>query len=66
MDSIRLNDKGLLNSYKFTSKIHSKMSKNILYHFVLNIFAHYTFEQRQFKKNFVNMDPVSRKYSQDL
>ena len=79
MDPIRLNDKGLLNSYKFTSKTHSTMSKKYfipLYaehiHFLIKrcdwlvtkIYAHYTFEQSKFKKELVIINQVPGRNSE--
>ena len=79
MGAVRLNDKGLLTSYKFASKYHSAMPKKyfiLLYvehiHFLIKrcrwlmtkIYAHYTFEQSKFKKDFVIMNQVSRQNSQ--
>ena len=65
LDAMRLNDKGLLNSFKSTAKTHSTMKKKYfvpLYvehiHFLAKrynwlateIYLHYTFEQSKFKK----------------
>ena len=74
LDTMRLNDKGLINSYKTTAKTHATMDKKfniLLYaenlHFLLtkcgwrvrNARAHYIFEQSKFKKDFVIMNQVS-------
>ena len=74
LDTMRLNDKGLINSYKTTAKTHATMDKEfniLLYaenlHFLLtkcgwrvrNARAHYIFEQSKFKKDFVIMNQVS-------
>ena len=74
LDAMRLNYKGLLNSYKTLSKTNATMDKKFhspLYaehlHFLLskcgqrvrNVLAHYTFEQLKFKKDFVIMNHVS-------
>ena len=71
---MRLNDKGLINSYKTTAKTHTTLDKKYaipLYaehlHFLINksswqvtnIRAHYTFEQAKLKKEFVIMNQVS-------
>ena len=71
---MRLNDKGLINSYKTTAKTHATMDEKfniLLYaenlHFLLikcgwrvrNARAHYIFEQSKFKKDFVIMNQVS-------
>ena len=75
LDAMRLNDKGLVNSYKTTAKTHATMDKKFnipLYadhlHFLLskcgwrvrNVRAHYTSEQSKFKNYFVIMNQVSR------
>ena len=75
LDAMRLNDKGTINSYKITVKSLTTMDKIFaipLYaehlHFlfsrcgwrVSNVWAHYTFEQSKFKKEFVIMNQVSR------
>ena len=67
LDMMRLNDKGLINSYKTTAKTHTTLDKRYaipLYaehlHFLINksswqvtnIRAHYTFEQAKLKKEF--------------
>ena len=69
------NHKGTLKTFKFNEKTHSTMKKkkNLpLYaehlHFLIirarrlvtKIYAHYTFEQSPFKKDFVMMNQVSR------
>ena len=72
LDAMRLNDKGLLNSFKTTAKIHSTMEKEYLIslphmHFlvkrcnwlVTRIYSDYNFEQSKFKKAFVVMNYVS-------
>ena len=74
LNMMRLNDKGLINSYKTTTKTHTTLDKKYaipLYaehlHFLINksswqvknIRAHYTFEQAKFKKEFVIMNQVS-------
>ena len=71
---MRLNNKGLINSYKTTTKSHATTDKELnilLYaehlHFLLtkcgwrvrNVRAHYTFEQSKFKKEFAIMNQVS-------
>ena len=76
LDAMRLNNKGLINSYKTTAKLHATMDKkfNIPFyaehsHFLLprcgwrmrNVRAHYTFEQSKFKRDFVKMNQVSHK-----
>ena len=75
LDAMRLNDKRTKNSYKTTAKAHATMDKKLdlpLYaehlHFLLsrcgwrvsNVRAHYTFEQSEFKKEFVITNQVSR------
>ena len=74
LDTMRLNDKGTLNSYKTTAKTHSTMEKKYSFHYMPNIFflgtrcwwrrtriyAHYTFEQSKLKKDFVIMAQVAR------
>ena len=75
LDAMRLNEKGLINSYKTTVKTHATMDKKfniLLYaehlHFLLskcdwyvrNVRGHYTFEQSKFKNDFVIMNQVSR------
>ena len=75
LDAMRLNNKRTINSYKTTAKTHATMDKKFdipLYakylHFLLsrcgwrvsNVRAHYTFEQSEFKKEFVIMNQVSR------
>ena len=74
LDAMRLNDKGLINSYKITAKTHATMDKKFnipLYvehlHFLLskcswrvrNVLAYYTFEQSKLKNDFVIMNQVS-------
>ena len=69
------NNKGLLNAFKFNKKNHLTIKQKTfvpLYmdhlHFfikragwiVTKIYAHYTFEQSNFKKDFVVMNQVSR------
>ena len=59
LDAMRLNDKGSINSYKTTAKIHATMDKKFAIQFLLlrcewkvsKIQVHYTFEQSKFKKN---------------
>ena len=72
LDAMRLKDKGLLNSFKTTAKIHSTTEKEYLIslphmHFlvkrcnwlVTRIYSDYNFEQSKFKKAFVVMNYVS-------
>ena len=68
------NDKGTLKTFKFNEKPHSTMKKMFLLRYaehlhllitragclVTKIYAHYTFEQSPFKKDFVVMSQVSR------
>ena len=76
LDAMRLNDKETINSCKTTSKAHVTMDEKIeiplyedhLYCLlskccwkVTKIRVHYTFEQKEFKKDFVIMNQVSRK-----
>ena len=73
LDAMRLNDKGIINSFKTTAKTHATMDGKIaipLYaehlHFLLTrcgwkvtkIRGHYTFEQKKVKKVFVIMNQV--------
>ena len=77
---MRLNDKGLLNSYKATSKTLSVMGKKFFIlkyvehiHFLIKrcgqivtqIYLYFTFEQTQFKKEYVIMNQVSRQNVKD-
>ena len=72
---MRLNDKGMIISYKTTAKTHATMDKKIsipLYaehlHLLMtkcgwrvwNVRVHYTFQQSKFKKDFITMNQVSR------
>ena len=79
LDTMRLNDKGTINSFKTTAKTHATMDEKIaipLYaehlHFPLlrcgwrltKIRGHYTFEQKKFKRDFVIVNQVSRQKAQ--
>ena len=79
LDAMRLNDKGVINSFKTRGKTYATMDEKIaipLYaehlHFLLSrcgwrvtkIRGHYTFEQKKFKKDFVIMNQVSRQKAQ--
>ena len=79
LDAMRLNDQGLLNSYKATAKTQSTMDKKFfipLYaehiHFLIKrcgrlvtrIYSYNTFEQGTFKKEFVIINQVSRQNSE--
>ena len=76
---MRLNDKGVINSFKTRAKTYATMDEKIairLYaehlHFLLSrcgwrvtkIRGHYTFEQKKFKRDFVIMNQVSRQKAQ--
>ena len=75
---MKLNNKGFLKSYKFTSKTYSTMSKKYFIPFyaehlsflikrcsslLAKPYAHYTFKQSKIKKEFVIMSRVSRQNS---
>ena len=76
---MRLNDKGVINSFKTRGKTYATMDEKIaipLYaehlHFLLSrcgwrvtkIRGHYTFEQKKFKRDFVIMNQVSKQKAQ--
>ena len=75
LDAIRLNDEGIINSYKTTPKTYAAMDAKIAIPYyaehlhlliskygwrITKIRGHYTFKQGKFKKEFVVMNQVSR------
>ena len=81
MDTIWKGDKGNLNSYKYKKKTQATMKRKVfipLYaehiHFlvkragclVTKIYAHYTFEQSKFKKDFIIMNQILHQNANSL